>query len=55
MKVTFRKFDRDFREYYGIKGNYSIRTEKDMQEVMYDLYGSDDFEVDYENKVIFVY
>ena len=50
MRVTFKKFDRDFRDYYGIKGYYTIRTEEDMQEVIYELYDSDNFEVDYENK-----
>lgn len=54
MKVTFRKFDRDFREYYGIKGNYTIRTDEDMQEVMYELYDTDKFDIDYENKIIII-
>ena len=54
MRVTFKKFDRDFRDYYGIKGYYTIRTEEDMQEVIDELYDSDNFEVDYENKIILI-
>ena len=53
MKVTFRSFDKEYRNYYGIKGSYNIAAE-DMEEVIYDLYDSDNFEVDYENKIILI-
>lgn len=55
MKITFKKFDRDFRDYYNIRGNYSIRTESDLQEIIYELYDTDKFEVNYEEKIIEIY
>lgn len=54
MKITFMQFDKDFREYYNIKGNYNI-TESDMQEVIYCLYGTDDYEIYYDEKYIILY
>ena len=57
MEKTFKEFSKDYGRYYGLKtGEYfRIETEDDMQEVIYDLYDTEDFEVDYENKVIFIY
>lgn len=50
MKITFKQFDRDFRDYYDSRGNYSIKTESDMQEVLYYLY-----EIYYDEKYIRLY
>ena len=54
MKITFEKFDKDYREFYNIKGRYSIRTESEMQEVIYDLYDTDSFEIDYDNGLLII-
>lgn len=54
MKITFKKFDRDFREEYGIKGNYSFRTEEDFKEVLFRLYGSENFSINYQDKTIII-
>lgn len=55
MEKTFKDFCKDYREYYQVKGRFYIPTEDDMQEVIYDLYDTEDFEVDYENEVVFIY
>lgn len=55
MKViTFKQFTIDYKEFYKEKLT-TIRTELDMQEILYDIYDSDSFEVDYENKLIELY
>ena len=54
--VTFKRFVKDYREYYSeTNKRFNIRTEEDMEEVIYDLYSVESYEVDYENKVIELY
>lgn len=54
MIVNFKDFVRDFKSYYG-KGAIRVGNQVDMQEVMYDLYDSDDFEIDYDNEIIEIF
>ena len=53
-EVTFKEFIGDYREYYDCKEVY-IRDEREAEIVMWDLYDTDSFEFDYENKIIKLY
>lgn len=51
MIITFKQFAADYKKYYDI--NYvEIKTELDAEEIIFDLYNTDKFEFDYENKTI---
>jgi hypothetical protein len=51
--VNFEDFKRDYKEYYKDDGKYlMISTYSEMEEIMSDLYDTDDFVMDYENEVI---
>jgi hypothetical protein len=52
--LTFKQFISDYEEYYQEKLT-TIRTESDMQEILYNIYDTDSFEMDYENKLIELY
>lgn len=52
MRKTFKEFDKDFRNQYNISGNYVIQTNSDMEEALYELYGAERYDIDYENRVI---
>lgn len=52
MEITFKQFNKDFREYYNVKDSYTIRTHSDMEEVIYDLYNTDDFDINYDKNII---
>jgi len=49
--ITFKQFVKDFKDYYECKEVF-IKTESEAEEVIYDLYETDNFEFDYENKVV---
>lgn len=53
-EVTFKEFISDYRECYNCKEVY-IRGEQEAEDVMWDLYDTDSFEFDYENKIIELY
>lgn len=52
--VSFKEFVKDYRSYYNCKDVF-IRDESDAEEVIEELYGTDKFEFDYENKTIELY
>lgn len=52
--ITFREFCKDYSEYYQTKEVY-IATESDMQEVIWELYDTENFEINYDNKIIEIY
>lgn len=54
--ILFKKFMEDYKSYYNEQNdNFEIRTEEDMQEIIYDIYDTDKFEINYENKTIEIY
>jgi hypothetical protein len=54
--VSFKEFIKDYMGYYNAKNNnFSIRTNEEMQEIMYDIYDTDNFEINYDNKTIEMY
>jgi hypothetical protein len=54
--VKFKYFKKDYRKYYNEDSNcISIRTEDKMQETLFDIYDTDDFEIDYEKEIIELY
>lgn len=48
---TFKEFIKDYRNYYNEKV-VRVVDESEMQEVCYDLYNTENFEIDYEAKTI---
>ena len=54
--INFKEFKKDYREYYEDDGKYlMISTYSEMQEIINDLYSTDNFEMDYENEIIELY
>lgn len=54
--ISFKEFINDYREYYNDHNKcFSIKTEEDMEEVIYDIYSTDNFDVDYEHGIIELY
>lgn len=51
MIIKFKEFISNFQDYYQTK-EVVVFSESDMQEICYDLYDTDNFEIDYENKTI---
>lgn len=51
MIKTFKEFINDFKEYYP-NSPVRITDELDMMETCYEMYGTDNFEIDYENKTL---
>lgn len=51
MIITFKQFAADYKKYYDID-YVEIKTELDAEEIIFDLYNTDKFEFDYENKTI---
>lgn len=51
MIKTFKEFIGDYYKYYNEK-NVVIYDECEMQEVCFNLYNTDIFEIDYENKTL---
>lgn len=48
--ITFKEFIKDYREYYEVdevRFSYS-----DMEEILFCIYDTDNYEIDYDNKVI---
>lgn len=54
ISISFKQFCIDFKKYYNID-SVEIRTQSDMDEDVYEIYDSEDYEVDYENKIINLY
>jgi|GEM_PF-4920881 len=53
MIITFKEFDNHFRKHYQLKKeSYTIESEYDMQEILYELYNIENFEIDYNNRII---
>lgn len=51
--ISFKQFCKDYINYYDIKdGKVSIKTETDMDEVIFNIYDTDLYEIDYEYKII---
>jgi len=54
--ISFKEFINNYREYYNDNSKcFNIITEEDMEEVIYDLYSVESYEIDYENKAIELY
>jgi len=53
--IAFKNFIKDYREYYNECNDFKINTEQDMEEVIYDLYSVESYEVDYDRKIIELY
>lgn len=49
MIITFKAFIKDYRKYYNEK-EVIVRNNSEMQEILYDLYDNDDFEINYDEK-----
>lgn len=49
--ISFHDFCKDYCECYNTN-TIVIRTEVDMQEVLYELYDTDVYEINYEDKII---
>lgn len=52
MTITFDKFIKDYNEYYQTNLRVININTHDIQEVMFDLYDTDDFEIDYDEESI---
>lgn len=54
--IKFSEFREDYKKYYNENIN-PIRTQDELDEIIYDLYDTDElnFEIDYENKIISLY
>lgn len=51
--IPFKQFCKDYIDYYDIEdGKVSIKTETDMDEVIFNIYDTDLYEIDYEYKTI---
>jgi hypothetical protein len=54
--VKFKDFIKDYKEYYSDNSEiFTIRTRDDMQEILYEIYNTEDFEIDYDRKLIELY
>ena len=51
MTITFKEFIKDYCKYYNEK-EVIVRDNSEMQEVLYELYDNDVFEVNYDEKII---
>lgn len=51
MIKTFKEFARDYKKYYQIS-YVSIYDEDEMKEDLLCIYGTQNFEIDYENRII---
>lgn len=54
MIKSFKEFAKDCQGRYKVKF-IRIANEDEMGEVLYDLYDAENFEMDYENKIIELY
>ena len=54
MIKTFKEFSKDYYEFYNEK-DIIIRTEKDFEMVVEELYSREGFDIDYENKIIEIF
>ena len=54
-KVTFDKFVKDYNKYYQTKEKKIRLTNKEVEEVIWDLYDTEDFEIDYDREIINLY
>lgn len=55
MIKTFKEFVHDYNNFYQTNLNVVKINPNEMDEVMYDLYDTDDFEVNYDEKIIELY
>jgi len=54
--ISFKDFKKDYREYYNDKKKcFKISTYSEMEEILFDLYNTDKFEIDYEHEMIELY
>lgn len=54
--ISFKDFKKDYKEYYKDEDKYlMISTYSEMEEILFDLYSTDKFEMDYENEIIELY
>ena len=54
--INFKEFIKDYREYYNEQDkHFKIGSEEDMEDVIYDLYNVESYEVDYDRKIIELY
>ena len=51
MTITFKEFIKDYCKYYNEK-EVIVRDNSEMQEVLYELYDNDVFEINYDEKII---
>lgn len=55
MIKKFHEFVKDFNEYYQVNYKVINVNTNDIYEVMFDLYDSDDFEIDYDLELIEIF
>jgi hypothetical protein len=55
--VNFKDFNKDYGKYYGLKNGeyFNIKDESEMQEILYEIYDTENFEIDYYRKIIELY
>lgn len=51
MIITFKEFIKDYYKYYNEK-EVIIRNNSEMQDVLYELYDTDEFEINYDERTI---
>lgn len=51
---SFKEFIKDYQEYYNAK-DFIIKTESDFEDVIYELYDKEGFDIDYEHKIIEIF
>lgn len=55
MIKTFDQFVKDYNEYYQENVRVVRISTMEIDEIMFNLYDSDDFEIDYDNETIEVF
>ncbi|WP_297993877.1 hypothetical protein [uncultured Clostridium sp.] len=55
MIKTFKEFVDDYNDYYQTNFNVVRVNSLELPEVMYYLYDTEDFEIDYDKKIIELY
>lgn len=57
MEITFNQFIKDYRKEYlnNKKEDFTIRSYLEMEYVVDDLYNFENFDIDYESKIIYLF
>lgn len=52
-QISFKDFSEKYKKEYNCL-NISIKTQNDMSYILYDLYNTEHFDIDYDNKTIYL-